>query len=406
MKKNKIAAFALAIFLGANVPAYALPVEDTAAVGKVTAPADSGFDYLLLVNKANKLPDDYEARVDLVTVKNVFGKEFQVERETYKHFMDLREDLQKDGIQIELESAYRSVARQKELTEELRVTEGEDYVKYYVAVPGYSEHHTGMALDVAVVENGKTTDDVYGEAETSYQKMHRRLAAHGFILRYPPGKAAVTGYAYESWHCRYVGQDTAQKIYRQNLTLEEYLSDKAAMSGQGPRASAEYWLNRPNTDRRHAALIREAFGRLGQICDNNEFAGENGSMQFIAELGKRVGVKLPTKPEKLKNTKATIALSGLNRSEKLACLQNVALGSLLFTNDHAMIYLGTDEAGTPYVIHASDTRWFPMEGDGSEGENTAPLKYYTRRVVAEDLFFFDTPTEQAIDSLVSIGLWQ
>ena len=128
---------------------------------------------LLLVNKNNKLPDGYEEMIDLVTVRNSFGKEFQVERETYRHFLALREDLLQRGIQIELESAYRSVARQRELIEELRQTEGDEYVEKYAAVPGYSEHHTGLALDITIVSEGQAMYDVYGTWETPYQKMHR-----------------------------------------------------------------------------------------------------------------------------------------------------------------------------------------------------------------------------------------
>ena len=122
----------------------AVPAAAAVSSNKIsfTAHKKSRTDYLLLVNKTHKLPDDYEAKLDLVTVKNCFGKEFQVERETYAHFTELQADLLKEGIRIELESTYRSVARQKELTEELRLSEGEDYVKKYVAVPGYSEHHT------------------------------------------------------------------------------------------------------------------------------------------------------------------------------------------------------------------------------------------------------------------------
>jgi len=69
------------------------------------------MDYLVLVNKTHKLPSNYEAIVPLVTVKNSFGREFQIERDTYAHFAQLREALLKQGIQIELDSVYRSVAR-------------------------------------------------------------------------------------------------------------------------------------------------------------------------------------------------------------------------------------------------------------------------------------------------------
>ena len=226
-----------------------------------TGEAAASFDYALLVNKEHKLPDDYESRVDLVKVKNCFGKDFEVERETYTHFQELQEDLKKDGIHIELESAYRSVARQKELTEELRQSEGEDYVKNFVAVPGYSEHHTGMALDVSVVENGRIRDDEYLHWETPYQKMHRKLADHGFILRYPPGKAAITGYAYESWHCRYVGKELAAKLFAQDVTLEEYLlADKKTADLRAARITPDYWTVRnPEGEKTVSAVELQQF---------------------------------------------------------------------------------------------------------------------------------------------------
>ena len=100
---------------------------------------NNDFNYSVLVNKTEKLPDDYEVKVNLITVKNSFGREFQIEKETYDHFVKLREDLLKnDGIQIELDSVYRSVARQKEIVAEFTEKYGEDYVKKYVAVPGFS----------------------------------------------------------------------------------------------------------------------------------------------------------------------------------------------------------------------------------------------------------------------------
>ncbi len=141
-----IGAMSVKIFFA--MPAIAAQERPMAAVG-------SAIDYGLLVNKTHKLPDDYEAKVDLVSVKNSFGEDFRVERETYAHFLDLRKDLWDSGIQIELESAYRSVARQRELTEELRQSEGEDYVKNFVTVPGFSEHHTGLVLDITIMENGE-----------------------------------------------------------------------------------------------------------------------------------------------------------------------------------------------------------------------------------------------------------
>ena len=56
-----------------------------------------------------------------------------------------------------------------------------------------------------------------------WKKIHSKLAEHGFILRYPENKTDVTGYAYESWHYRFVGIDAATYIHKNNITLEEYL---------------------------------------------------------------------------------------------------------------------------------------------------------------------------------------
>ena len=188
---------------------------------------NTNFDYLVLVNKTEKLPDDYESKVQLITVKNSFGKEFQIEKETYKHFVKLRKEMLKEGIQIELDSIYRSVARQEEIVEEFTEKYGTDYVKKYVAVPGFSEHHTGLAVDICLVVDGKIIDDndeMIAQKEI-FSKINQKLADNGFILRYLQGKEDITGYAYEPWHFRYVGVKAAKEIVSNNLTLEEYLKN-------------------------------------------------------------------------------------------------------------------------------------------------------------------------------------
>ena len=184
------------------------------------------INYLVLVNKQNKLPDDWEEKLNLVTQKNTKGFEKQVEKEALEKFNELKKDLEKEGIYIDLDSTYRSVAEQQQLWDEWTVEYGEDYVKKYVAVPGYSEHHTALAIDVYLIKDGKVIDDndkMIAEREL-FSKIHAKLADYGFILRYLEGKDAITGYAYEPWHFRYVGStDVAKEIMSKGLTLEEYL---------------------------------------------------------------------------------------------------------------------------------------------------------------------------------------
>ena len=183
--------------------------------------------YLTLVNKTHKLPDNWLDMIELVTAQNSLGREFQVEKEALEHFVQLREAMLNEGIDIELDSTYRSVQRQEELWAEFEEKYGLEYCQKYVAVPGYSEHHTGLAIDVCLIKDGEVIDDndaMIAEKEI-FAKVHEKLADYGFILRYLPDKVDVTGYAYEPWHFRYVGEEAAKKITEQGITLEEYLEN-------------------------------------------------------------------------------------------------------------------------------------------------------------------------------------
>ena len=248
-KKKSIIAMLSVCALAPILPAYT-PLPVVPQIAEAASEQAKGIDYLVLVNKNHKLPDDYEANVPLVIAKNSMGREFQIERDTYAHFVELRDELLKQGIQIELDSIYRSVARQQEIVKEFTEKYGADYVRQYVAVPGYSEHHTGLAVDICLVVDGKVIDDndeMIAQKEI-FAKIHPLLAKHGFILRYMPGKENITGYSYEPWHFRYVGQETAQEISSKGLTLEEYLNAKKSSADslaiKDERATADYWVKK------------------------------------------------------------------------------------------------------------------------------------------------------------------
>ena len=183
---------------------------------------------LVLVNKQYALPNDWTDRIELDTASNEIEgdeREFQVEKVTLEHFNALRDELLEEGIDIELDSTYRSVERQEELWAEFEKDHGLEYCQKYVAIPGYSEHHTGLVIDVCLVKDGEViddNDDMIAEEEI-FTRVHELLAKHGFILRYLKGKEPITGYAYEPWHFRYVGVQDAMAITDSGLTLEEYL---------------------------------------------------------------------------------------------------------------------------------------------------------------------------------------
>ncbi len=189
------------------------------------------INYLVLVNKQNKLPDDWEEKVELADAKDFEGGTIQVEKTALEQFNKLKAALHEEGVDIVLDSCYRSVAKQQKLWDDWSADpeKGPEYVKKYVAVPGYSEHHTGLAIDVAIEKDGKViydNDEMIAEKEI-FAKVHKKLADYGFILRYKEGKEEITGYDYEPWHFRYVGStEVAKEIYEKDLTLEEYLQNK------------------------------------------------------------------------------------------------------------------------------------------------------------------------------------
>ena len=185
-------------------------------------------DYLVLVNRRCRIPADWEDRICLESAVNRWGETVLAEKATLEAFYALQADLQEnDGILIEPDSAYRGVKRQQEIWDEFVRDNGPAYTRRYVARPGFSEHHTGLAIDIDLVLDGRRVDDnerMIREKKT-FAPIHAKLAEHGFILRYPEGKKAVTGYDYEPWHIRYVGVAAAKEIAEKGLTLEEYIRD-------------------------------------------------------------------------------------------------------------------------------------------------------------------------------------
>ena len=198
--------------------------------GEEAASEQSSIDYMVLVNKENKLPDTWEDELQITSITNSVGDEVQVESTAYEEYLKLKDEVEKEladrKVVLELDSAYRSTTAQQEIWDDFTEKYGEDYVKKYVAVPGYSEHHTGLALDLYFVIDGKEVyenEDLVQYPEI-WDAIHAKLAEHGFILRYLEGKEEITGYAYEPWHIRYVGSpEAAQEITEKGIVLEEYL---------------------------------------------------------------------------------------------------------------------------------------------------------------------------------------
>ena len=127
---------------------------------------------------------------------------------------------------MDISSAWRSTADQQALVDSSAGETSGKAAKEYVAEPGYSDHQTGLALDLYLNVDGE--DVVQKEELENYpeiwEEIHDLLPQYGFILRFPEGSEGVTGHPYEPWHIRYVGEKAAEEITRQEITLEEYLN--------------------------------------------------------------------------------------------------------------------------------------------------------------------------------------
>ena len=164
---------------------------------------DSRLTYIngvLIANKSYSLPADFAPGLDSTC---------------YNQFCKLSSAAAQEGLNIYLSSGFRSYDYQAQIYNNYCARDGQAAADTYSARPGYSEHQTGLAIDVNQID-----DSFIGTPEAIWLENH--CHEFGFILRYPQGKQDITGYQYESWHIRYVGTDLATQIHASGLTLEEY----------------------------------------------------------------------------------------------------------------------------------------------------------------------------------------
>lgn len=178
-----------------------------------------------LVNKQFKLPDQYEPG-DLVYPDVLFTFKEKIEKrmlrkEAAAALEKMFAGAKEDDILLAGVSAYRSHATQTALFNRYVKQDGEEKAKTYSAVPGHSEHETGLAIDVSGSTGKCAAQDCFaGTKEAKWLDEH--AAEYGFIIRYPNGKSAITGYQYEPWHLRFVGTKVAKEIHDKGITMEEY----------------------------------------------------------------------------------------------------------------------------------------------------------------------------------------
>ncbi len=182
--------------------------------------ANTSLGEKLLCNKFYKLPDGYEPE-DLVTMKNkyYYGEAQVVKEEVYDAFIDMWNAANEEGIYLIVNSSYRSFDIQNELYTEYKDNYGTKEADSVASRPGYSEHQTGLSVDIFSKDN--TSTKTFKDSN-AYNWLVNHSYEYGFILRYPQDKENITGYEFEPWHYRYVGKKIAKEIKTKNITYEEY----------------------------------------------------------------------------------------------------------------------------------------------------------------------------------------
>jgi len=179
----------------------------------------------IIVNKKHPLPAGYTP-TDLV-IPNVplrlspQDEQMQVSSDMAPALEKLVAGAKANGINLKLSSGYRSETLQKQFFESYSARDGEAAATKYSARPGTSEHQTGLAADL-MAANDKCSLEICFADTPEGQWLAGHAHEYGFIIRYAKDKEKITGYQYEPWHIRYLGNDLASQLYSSGQTIEEF----------------------------------------------------------------------------------------------------------------------------------------------------------------------------------------
>jgi len=181
--------------------------------------------YLTVVNKTQRLSENYLPPNLKVPSVSFFSSSPPAKKllraRAAAALKKMQQAAQQHDLQLIGVSGYRSYYRQQQIYQIQLTNKGKVKADKISAQAGHSEHQTGLAIDISSPEiNCQLSEELATTSLGSWLAKHS--FKFGFILRYPVGKEWITGYQYEPWHFRYVGVGHAQKIYNNNLTLEDY----------------------------------------------------------------------------------------------------------------------------------------------------------------------------------------
>lgn len=177
-----------------------------------------------LVNKSHPLTDTHcrpnIAKPNVPTRTDKSLDEQSVRTNIVPHVETLFEAAAGAGFELQIGSGFRDYDLQKMYYDNYSRVYGQEAADTFSAKPGYSEHQTGLVIDVSETSNHCYLQECFGDTEAG-KWLVSNAHLHGFILRYPRDKDGITDFHYEPWHFRYVGTPLATALYESKLTLDE-----------------------------------------------------------------------------------------------------------------------------------------------------------------------------------------
>lgn len=177
------------------------------------------MNYLMLVNRDNLLDKTY-VPTNLVDTGSKYKNNILIHSKVYYFFLLMQKDAFLNEYNIDIMSGYRSYLYQHKLYKDLLANKGLNYTIRHIAPGGASEHQTGLAIDICVYRDNKCYIEHELDNFCEIKWLAKNAHKYGFIFRYMDNKEDITGYNFEPWHLRYVG-NMASFIYYNNLALEE-----------------------------------------------------------------------------------------------------------------------------------------------------------------------------------------
>ena len=325
-----------------------------------------------LVNRSNTISADFEADTEFDAVYSN-GRDYYFDARITEYVKAMINDAALDGVNLYVCSAYRSYKRQTSNFEN-RLREYANsktafatayrYTAGYIAVPGSSEHQTGLAVDF-ITDGYMTLDDGF-ENTDAYKWLSKNAYKYGFILRYPSDKSDKTGIFYEPWHFRFIGFEKSRDITESGLCLEEY------MEKNGDEFIPLESMYIPSTPAWYEAYLtaKPQHTSAGNGTSESTSATESASVsESMSETESASGSESMSETESVSGSESMSDTESVSGSESMSEAESVSGSESMSETESA-----SDSENTSETESASDSESMSETESASDSESMSEIE--------------------------------